>query len=196
MGQVMGPPEGKWSPVSADGSGQHGGARPAQWLTLWRVGLSPWTTMLRPTRPVPRIPFRALRDSTTSFPRAPAAGVTSSTLEGECRRENDKAARVARRRDDRWPDRRRGHEVEASNVGSVTNAIQSSRRPAEVLDDVVWHNRNTRVVPSSVNQKVYVDSIHENTVTFGIRTGWHGRHSRGGDGSRRPDRGRGPADHP
>src|SRR5690606_10844521 len=61
-----------------------------------------------------------------------------------------------------------GHEVEPATIDSVTNAIQSSRRPAEVLDDVVWHNRNTRVVPKTVNQKLYVDSIRENTVTFGI----------------------------
>ena len=37
-----------------------------------------------------------------------------------------------------------------------------------MLKDVVWHNRNTKVAPKTVNQKLYVDSIRENTVTFGI----------------------------
>jgi phosphate starvation-inducible PhoH-like protein len=61
-----------------------------------------------------------------------------------------------------------GHEVEPETLNSVTNAIQSSKRSSEVLKDVVWHNRNTTVAPKTVNQKVYVDSIRENTVTFGI----------------------------
>ncbi|HMW44496.1 MAG TPA: PhoH family protein, partial [Solirubrobacterales bacterium] len=105
--------------------------------------------------------LRALRDSTTS--RVHLRG-NQLTLEGDDA-ENDKAARLV---DEMIGLIEGGHEVEASTVGSVTNAIQSSRRPAEVLDDVVWHNRNTRVVPKTVNQKVYVDSIRENTVTFGI----------------------------
>jgi phosphate starvation-inducible PhoH-like protein len=61
-----------------------------------------------------------------------------------------------------------GHEVEPDTLNSVTNAIQSSKRSSEVLKDVVWHNRNTKVAPKTVNQKLYVDSIRENTVTFGI----------------------------
>jgi len=61
-----------------------------------------------------------------------------------------------------------GHDVEPATVDSVRNAIQSSRRPAEMLDDVVWRHRNTKVSPKTVNQKVYVDSIREHTITFGI----------------------------
>ena len=61
-----------------------------------------------------------------------------------------------------------GHDVEPATVDSVRNAIQSSRRPAEMLDDVVWRHRNTKVSPKTVNQKVYVDSIRELTITFGI----------------------------
>jgi phosphate starvation-inducible PhoH-like protein len=61
-----------------------------------------------------------------------------------------------------------GHEVEPGTLDSVSNAIQSSRRPAEMLDDVIWRHRNTRVAPKTVHQKLYVDSIRENTVTFGI----------------------------
>ena len=105
--------------------------------------------------------LRALRDSTTS--RVHLRG-NQLTLEGDDA-ENDRAARLV---DEMIGLIEGGHEVEPSTVNSVTNAIQSSRRPAEVLDDVVWHNRNTRVVPKTVNQKLYVDSIRENTVTFGI----------------------------
>jgi phosphate starvation-inducible PhoH-like protein len=105
--------------------------------------------------------LRALRDSTTS--RVHLRG-NQLTLEGDDA-ENDRAARLV---DEMIGLIEGGHEVEASTVDSVTNAIHSSRRPAEVLDDVVWHNRNTRVVPKTVNQKLYVDSIRENTVTFGI----------------------------
>ena len=105
--------------------------------------------------------LRALRESTTS--RVHLRG-NQLTLEGDDA-ENDRAAKLV---DEMVGLIEGGHEVEPSTVDSVTNAIQSSRRPAEVLDDVVWHNRNTRVVPKTVNQKLYVDSIRENTVTFGI----------------------------
>ncbi|MBN8867039.1 MAG: PhoH family protein [Solirubrobacterales bacterium] len=105
--------------------------------------------------------LRALRDRTTS--RVHLRG-NQLTLEGDDA-ENDRAAKLV---DEMIELIEGGHEVEPATVDSVTNAIQSSRRPAEVLDDVVWHNRNTRVVPKTVNQKLYVDSIRENTVTFGI----------------------------
>ena len=37
-----------------------------------------------------------------------------------------------------------------------------------VLEDVVWRHRSLQVAPKTVNQKRYVDSIRQNTVTFGI----------------------------
>ncbi len=37
-----------------------------------------------------------------------------------------------------------------------------------MLEDVVWRHRGTKVAPKTVNQKRYVDSIREHTVTFGI----------------------------
>jgi phosphate starvation-inducible PhoH-like protein len=37
-----------------------------------------------------------------------------------------------------------------------------------VLEDVVWTHRGLRVAPKTVNQKRYVDSVRNNTVTFGI----------------------------
>jgi len=105
--------------------------------------------------------LRALRERTSS--KVHLRG-NMLTLEGE-NEEMDEAAKLV---DEMVELIEGGNAVEAATVESVTNAIQSSRRPAEMLNDVVWHNRNTRVVPKTVNQKVYVDSIRENTVTFGI----------------------------
>jgi phosphate starvation-inducible PhoH-like protein len=61
-----------------------------------------------------------------------------------------------------------GHDVAAGTVEAVAGAIDADRSPAEILDDVVWRHRNTRVAPKTVNQKRYVDSIRRNTITFGI----------------------------
>ena len=105
--------------------------------------------------------LRALRDRTTS--KVHLRG-NLLTLEGEDA-EMDQAAKLV---DEMVDLIENGHEVEPETLNSVTNAIQSSKRSSEVLKDVVWHNRNTTVAPQTVNQKVYVDSIRENTVTFGI----------------------------
>lgn len=105
--------------------------------------------------------LRALRDRTTS--KVHLRG-NLLTLEGE-EAEMDQAARLV---DEMVELIENGHDVEPGTLDSVTNAIQSSRRSSEVLEDVVWHNRNTKVAPKTVNQKLYVDSIRENTVTFGI----------------------------
>ncbi len=105
--------------------------------------------------------LRALRDRTTS--KVHLRG-NLLTLEGE-EAEMDQAARLVEEMVDLIED---GHEVEPDTLNSVTNAIQSSRRSSDVLKDIVWHNRNTKVSPKTVNQKLYVDSIRENTVTFGI----------------------------
>jgi phosphate starvation-inducible PhoH-like protein len=105
--------------------------------------------------------LKALRDRTTS--KVHLRG-NMLTLEGD-EKQMDEAARLVDEMVGLIED---GHDVEPDTLDSVTNAIQSSRRPAEMLDDVVWHNRNTRVVPKTVNQKVYVDAIREQTITFGI----------------------------
>ncbi len=105
--------------------------------------------------------LRALRDRTTS--KVHLRG-NLLTLEGE-EADMDQAAKLVEEMVDLIED---GHEVEPDTLNSVTNAIQSSKRSSEVLKDVVWHNRNTKVAPKTVNQKLYVDSIRENTVTFGI----------------------------
>jgi phosphate starvation-inducible PhoH-like protein len=53
-------------------------------------------------------------------------------------------------------------------VDTVAGAMDASRRPAEILEDVIWRHRSIKVAPKTVNQKRYVDSIREHTVTFGI----------------------------
>jgi phosphate starvation-inducible protein PhoH and related proteins len=62
----------------------------------------------------------------------------------------------------------RGHDVAPGTVDAVSGAIDADRSPAEVLDDVIWRHRNIKVAPRTVNQKRYVDSIRDHTVTFGI----------------------------
>jgi phosphate starvation-inducible protein PhoH and related proteins len=61
-----------------------------------------------------------------------------------------------------------GHEIAEGTISAVTDALDQHRSPAEVLEDVVWRHRSTRVAPKTVNQKRYVDSIRSNTITFGI----------------------------
>ena len=61
-----------------------------------------------------------------------------------------------------------GHEIAEGTIAAVTDALDQHESPAEVLEDVVWRHRSTRVAPKTVNQKRYVDSIRRNTITFGI----------------------------
>jgi len=61
-----------------------------------------------------------------------------------------------------------GHEVAPGTIEAVTGALDASESPAEILEDVVWRHRNTKVAPKTLNQKRYVDSIRKHTVTFGI----------------------------
>src|SRR5688572_15552027 len=46
--------------------------------------------------------------------------------------------------------------------------MQQEERPAEILEDTIWRHRAIKVAPKTVNQKRYVDSIRNHTVTFGI----------------------------
>ena len=62
----------------------------------------------------------------------------------------------------------RGHDVAPGTVDAVGGAIDAGRGAAEVLEDTIWRHRNIKVAPRTVNQKRYVDSIREHTVTFGI----------------------------
>ena len=47
-------------------------------------------------------------------------------------------------------------------------AVNSSGKPSEVYCDVVWTHRGRQIGPRTVNQKLYVDAIRANTITFGI----------------------------
>ena len=61
-----------------------------------------------------------------------------------------------------------GHQISPGTISTVTGALDRNTSPADVLEDVVWRHRSTKVAPKSVTQKRYVDSIRRNTITFGI----------------------------
>jgi phosphate starvation-inducible PhoH-like protein len=61
-----------------------------------------------------------------------------------------------------------GHEIAPGTIAAVTGELDQHQSPAEILEDVVWRHRSTRVAPKTVNQKRYVDSIRHNTITFGV----------------------------
>jgi len=62
----------------------------------------------------------------------------------------------------------RGHEIAPGTVEAVTGALDADESPVEVLEDVIWRHRNVKIAPRTVNQKRYVDSIREHTISFGI----------------------------
>jgi phosphate starvation-inducible PhoH-like protein len=61
-----------------------------------------------------------------------------------------------------------GHEIAPGTIEAVTGALDAAESPVEILDDVVWRHRNAKVAPKTLNQKRYVDSIRDHTITFGI----------------------------
>jgi phosphate starvation-inducible protein PhoH and related proteins len=61
-----------------------------------------------------------------------------------------------------------GHTIAPGTIEAVTGALDADRSPAEILEDVVWRHRASKVAPKTVNQKRYVDSVRRNTITFGI----------------------------
>jgi phosphate starvation-inducible protein PhoH and related proteins len=62
----------------------------------------------------------------------------------------------------------RGHELSTGTISAVTGALEAHESPTRVLEDVIWRHRGLRVAPKTVNQKRYVDSIRDNTITFGV----------------------------
>ena len=62
----------------------------------------------------------------------------------------------------------RGHDVAPGTLRTVSGAIDAQQPTAEILEDVIWRHRSIKVAPKTVNQKRYVDSIRDHTVTFGI----------------------------
>ncbi len=61
-----------------------------------------------------------------------------------------------------------GHEIAPGTIEAVNRALDAHQSPAQILEDVVWRHRATKVAPKTVNQKRYVDSIRSSTITFGI----------------------------
>jgi phosphate starvation-inducible PhoH-like protein len=61
-----------------------------------------------------------------------------------------------------------GHEIAPGTIEAVTRALDAHESPARILEDVVWRHRSLKVAPKTLNQKRYVDSIRDSTVTFGI----------------------------
>jgi phosphate starvation-inducible protein PhoH and related proteins len=61
-----------------------------------------------------------------------------------------------------------GHEIAPGTIEAVTGALDQHESPAKILEDVVWRHRATKIAPKTVNQKRYVDSIRNSTITFGI----------------------------
>ena len=61
-----------------------------------------------------------------------------------------------------------GHAIGPSTVDAVMAALDASRDPREIFEDVVWRHRGKKITPKTVNQKSYVDAIRTRTITFGI----------------------------
>ena len=101
------------------------------------------------------------------------------TLDGDSERRADAATVV----DELVDLIEQGHEVAPGTIEAVDRRARRHESPAEILEDVVWRHRNTKVAPKTLNQKRYVDSIRRHTITFGDRPGRHRQDlPRGGDG--------------
>jgi phosphate starvation-inducible PhoH-like protein len=61
-----------------------------------------------------------------------------------------------------------GHALSPGTIEAVQRALDEHESPAAILEDVVWRHRTTKVAPKTLNQKRYVDSIRDHTITFGI----------------------------
>jgi phosphate starvation-inducible PhoH-like protein len=61
-----------------------------------------------------------------------------------------------------------GHQIGPDTVGAVLAALDQAEDVRDVFEDVVWRHRGKKITPKTVNQKRYVDSIRECTVTFSI----------------------------
>jgi len=86
------------------------------------------------------------------------------TLEGEDRAV-EAGAQVVREMADLIA---QGHEIAPGTIEAVQGALDQHESPGRILEDIVWRHRSTKVAPKTVNQKHYVDSIRNNTITFGV----------------------------
>jgi phosphate starvation-inducible protein PhoH and related proteins len=62
----------------------------------------------------------------------------------------------------------RGHQLAPDTVDTVAGVLDTGEQPVAILEDVIWRHRGIKVAPKTVNQKRYVDSIRDHTITFGI----------------------------
>jgi len=63
---------------------------------------------------------------------------------------------------------RTGMEIAPGTIEAIRGALDRHESPRGILEDVVWSHRGLRVAPKTLNQKRYLDSIRNNTVTVGI----------------------------
>jgi phosphate starvation-inducible PhoH-like protein len=61
-----------------------------------------------------------------------------------------------------------GHDIGPGTVDAVIGALDQAHDVREIFEDVVWRHRGKKIAPKTVNQKLYVDSIRQHTVTFAI----------------------------
>ena len=128
----------------------------------WLVGSSPSTTPSPPSWPAPRTRSCARSRGHLGCELYLRGNVL--TLDGDAGE-----VRTAETVVDELVDLiEQGHEIAPGTIEAVTGALDKHESPAEILEDVVWQHRNTRVAPKTVNQKRYVDSIRDHTITFGI----------------------------
>jgi phosphate starvation-inducible protein PhoH and related proteins len=62
----------------------------------------------------------------------------------------------------------RGHGLAPATIDTVAGALDAGETSSAIVEDVIWAHRNIRVAPKTINQKRYLDSIREHTITFGI----------------------------
>jgi phosphate starvation-inducible protein PhoH and related proteins len=63
---------------------------------------------------------------------------------------------------------RQGHEIAPGTIEAVSDALDRHESPSQILEDVVWRHRGSKIAPKTVNQKRYVDAIRRSTITVGI----------------------------
>ncbi len=61
-----------------------------------------------------------------------------------------------------------GHEIGPGTVDAVIGAIDQAHDVREIFEDVIWRHRGKKIAPKTVNQKLYVDAIRQQTITFAI----------------------------
>src|SRR5438309_2220359 len=63
---------------------------------------------------------------------------------------------------------RQGLEIAPGTIEAIRGALAQHESPRGILEDVVWSHRGMRVAPKTLNQKRYLDSIRNSTITVGI----------------------------